>query len=144
MTQWANGTNGEGGARGETLAASSGLQEHQEDYETTRFSTVITATTTIITSSKTVPSTRHVKKSFSVSFSTSGLELSKESGSNSDPQSDSNKKRSKSKEPRRMLDEEIERYPTYEDYLDSLVSEEDHFYLEDEAMARTIAELGYR
>ncbi len=43
-----------------------------------------------------------------------------------------------------MFDEEVDRYDTYEDYLDSLVSEEDHFYLEDEEMARIIAELGYR
>ena len=43
-----------------------------------------------------------------------------------------------------MLDEEIERYETYEDYLDSLVSDEDHLYLQDEDMARIIAELGYR
>jgi hypothetical protein len=31
-----------------------------------------------------------------------------------------------------------------EEYLDSLVSDEDHKYLEDEEMARQIAELGYR
>ena len=31
-----------------------------------------------------------------------------------------------------------------EEYLDSLVSEEDHKYLQDEEMARAIAELGYR
>ena len=43
-----------------------------------------------------------------------------------------------------MLDEEIDRYETYEEYLDSLVSDEDHFYLEDVEMARVIAELGYR
>ncbi|CAB4062672.1 unnamed protein product [Lepeophtheirus salmonis] len=36
------------------------------------------------------------------------------------------------------------KYATYEEYLDSLVSEEDHRYLEDEDMARIIAELGYR
>ena len=35
-------------------------------------------------------------------------------------------------------------YETYEEYLDSLVSEEDHHYLDDEEMARCIAELGYR
>ena len=39
---------------------------------------------------------------------------------------------------------EVDKFETYEDYLDSLVSEEDHRYLEDEEMARTIAELGYR
>ena len=43
-----------------------------------------------------------------------------------------------------MFDEEVDKFETYEDYLDSLVSEEDHKYLEDEEMARTIAELGYR
>ena len=36
------------------------------------------------------------------------------------------------------------KYDTYEEYLDSLVSEEDHKYLQDEEMARAIAELGYR
>ena len=45
---------------------------------------------------------------------------------------------------RKMFDEEVDKFETYEDYLDSLVSEEDHKYLEDEEMARTIAELGYR
>lgn len=43
-----------------------------------------------------------------------------------------------------MFDEEVDKYDTYEDYLDTLVSEDDHFYLEDETMARIIAELGYR
>jgi hypothetical protein len=43
-----------------------------------------------------------------------------------------------------MFDEELDKYNTYEEYLDSLVSEEDHKYLEDEEMARQIAELGYR
>ena len=43
-----------------------------------------------------------------------------------------------------MFDEEIDKYNTYEEYLDSLVSEEDHKYLQDEEMARAIAELGYR
>jgi hypothetical protein len=45
---------------------------------------------------------------------------------------------------RSMFDEELDKYTTYEEYLDSLVSEEDHKYLEDEEMARQIAELGYR
>jgi hypothetical protein len=45
---------------------------------------------------------------------------------------------------RSMFDEELDKYNTYEEYLDSLVSEEDHKYLEDEEMARQIAELGYR
>ena len=31
-----------------------------------------------------------------------------------------------------MFDEEVDKFETYEDYLDSLVSEEDHKYLEDE------------
>ena len=35
-------------------------------------------------------------------------------------------------------------YEPYEECLDSLVSEEDHHYLDDEEMARCIAELGYR
>ncbi len=43
-----------------------------------------------------------------------------------------------------MFDEEVDRFDTYEEYLDSLVSDDDHFYLEDEQMARVIAELGYR
>ena len=43
-----------------------------------------------------------------------------------------------------MFDEELDKYDTYEEYLDSLVSEEDHKYLQDEEMARAIAELGYR
>ena len=55
------------------------------------------------------------------------------------------KKRKVSKETRKsMFDEELDKYETYEQYLDSLVSEEDHKYLQDEEMARAIAELGYR
>ena len=46
--------------------------------------------------------------------------------------------------PGSMFDEELDKYNTYEEYLDSLVSEEDHKYLQDEEMARAIAELGYR
>ena len=53
-------------------------------------------------------------------------------------------KRKKSQTEKKMFDEEVDKFETYEDYLDSLVSEEDHKYLEDEEMARTIAELGYR
>ena len=53
-------------------------------------------------------------------------------------------KREKEKVRRSMFDEELDKYNTYEEYLDSLVSEEDHKYLEDEEMARQIAELGYR
>ena len=48
------------------------------------------------------------------------------------------------KDKKSMFDEEIDKYNTYEEYLDSLVSEEDHKYLQDEEMARAIAELGYR
>jgi hypothetical protein len=57
-----------------------------------------------------------------------------------------NKKKEKNpdKGRRSMFDEELDKYLTYEEYLDSLVSEEDHKYLEDEEMARQIAELGYR
>ena len=55
------------------------------------------------------------------------------------------KRRKKSRETRKsMFDEELDKYETYEQYLDSLVSEEDHKYLQDEEMARAIAELGYR
>ena len=58
------------------------------------------------------------------------------------------KKKKKKKDRRRgrrsMFDEELDKYNTYEEYLDSLVSEEDHRFLEDEEMARQIAELGYR
>ena len=58
------------------------------------------------------------------------------------------KKKKEKKNPdkgrRSMFDEELDKYLTYEEYLDSLVSEEDHKYLEDEEMARQIAELGYR
>lgn len=43
-----------------------------------------------------------------------------------------------------MFDEELDKYDTYEEYLDSLVSEDDHKYLQDEEMSRAIAELGYR
>jgi hypothetical protein len=35
-------------------------------------------------------------------------------------------------------------FPTYEDYLDSQVSNTDLFYLEDEELARQLVELGYR
>ena len=54
------------------------------------------------------------------------------------------KQKSCEKVRRSMFDEELDKYSTYEEYLDSLVSEEDHKYLEDEEMARQIAELGYR
>ena len=45
---------------------------------------------------------------------------------------------------RKVMSEEVDKYETYEDYLDSLVNEEDHKYLQDEAFSRIIAELGYR
>lgn len=40
--------------------------------------------------------------------------------------------------------ESIERFETYDDYLDSQISETDMFYLEDEELARQLVELGYR
>lgn len=38
----------------------------------------------------------------------------------------------------------MEEFRTYEDYLDSQVTETDMFYLEDEDHARQLVELGYR
>jgi len=38
----------------------------------------------------------------------------------------------------------LEQYATYEDYLDSQISETDMYYLEDEDLARQLVELGYR
>jgi len=38
----------------------------------------------------------------------------------------------------------LEVYATYDDYLDSQISDVDRFYLEDEALARQLVELGYR
>ncbi len=38
----------------------------------------------------------------------------------------------------------VERYETYEDYLDSQLTTNDMAYLEDEEMARQLVELGYR
>ncbi|EQC39882.1 hypothetical protein SDRG_02539 [Saprolegnia diclina VS20] len=38
----------------------------------------------------------------------------------------------------------LDPYATYEDYLDSQISETDLFYLEDEELARQLIELGYR
>lgn len=38
----------------------------------------------------------------------------------------------------------VERYETYEDYLDSQLTATDLNYLEDEDMARQLVELGYR
>lgn len=40
--------------------------------------------------------------------------------------------------------ESFERFATYEDYLDSQISETDMYYLEDEDLARQLVELGYR
>ena len=38
----------------------------------------------------------------------------------------------------------VEQFDTYEDYLDSQLTDTDLFYLEDEEMARQLVELGYR
>jgi len=38
----------------------------------------------------------------------------------------------------------VEQFDTYEDYLDSQLTETDLGYLEDEEMARQVVELGYR
>lgn len=38
----------------------------------------------------------------------------------------------------------VEKYETYEDYLDSQLTSHDMNYLEDEEMARQLVELGYR
>jgi hypothetical protein len=38
----------------------------------------------------------------------------------------------------------VERFETYEDYLDSQLTATDMGYLEDEEMARQLVELGYR
>ncbi|CAN0249812.1 unnamed protein product [Ectocarpus sp. 8 AP-2014] len=38
----------------------------------------------------------------------------------------------------------VEQYETYEDYLDSQVTETDMYYLQDEDLARQLVELGYR
>lgn len=38
----------------------------------------------------------------------------------------------------------VERFETYEDYLDSQLTSNDMGYLEDEEMARQLVELGYR
>jgi hypothetical protein len=38
----------------------------------------------------------------------------------------------------------VEQFDTYEDYLDSQLTETDMNYLEDEEMARQLVELGYR
>ncbi|CAM9619707.1 unnamed protein product [Ectocarpus sp. 13 AM-2016] len=38
----------------------------------------------------------------------------------------------------------VEQCETYEDYLDSQVTETDMYYLQDEDLARQLVELGYR
>ena len=38
----------------------------------------------------------------------------------------------------------METYTTYEDYLDSQITDTDMFYLESEDLARQLVELGYR
>ena len=38
----------------------------------------------------------------------------------------------------------VEQFDTYEDYLDSQLSDVDLFYLEDEDIGRQLVELGYR
>lgn len=43
-----------------------------------------------------------------------------------------------------MRDESLVSFTTYEDYLDAQISATDKFYLEDEALARQLVELGYR
>ncbi|RQM19084.1 hypothetical protein B5M09_013340, partial [Aphanomyces astaci] len=43
-----------------------------------------------------------------------------------------------------FTNESLDKYATYEDYLDSQISETDIFYLEDEELARQLVELGYR
>lgn len=42
------------------------------------------------------------------------------------------------------LTDSLEQFATFEDYLDSQVSDTDMFYLEDEDLARQLVELGYR
>mmetsp|Transcript_6057 Transcript_6057/g.7420 ORF Transcript_6057/g.7420 Transcript_6057/m.7420 type:complete len:232 (-) Transcript_6057:116-811(-) len=39
---------------------------------------------------------------------------------------------------------EVDKYETYEDYLDSQISEKDMYYLQDQSLARQLVELGYR
>ena len=42
------------------------------------------------------------------------------------------------------MDSVIKKYKNYEDYLDSLIIEEDQRYLQDIEIARQIVKLGYR
>ncbi|XP_044272124.1 cilia- and flagella-associated protein 299-like [Tribolium madens] len=46
--------------------------------------------------------------------------------------------------PQIEADRRLLQFETYEDYLDSLITEQDRCYLQDTVAARTIAELGYR
>ena len=42
------------------------------------------------------------------------------------------------------MEKEIKKYKSYEDYLDSLIIEEDQKYLSDVETARQLVSLGYR
>ena len=42
-----------------------------------------------------------------------------------------------------MLDNGLNKYTKYEDYLDDQMSDEDLFYLEDKELARQLIEVGY-
>lgn len=46
--------------------------------------------------------------------------------------------------PQIEADRRLLQFETYEDYLDSLITEQDRCYLQDTVAARTIAEFGYR
>lgn len=46
--------------------------------------------------------------------------------------------------PQIEADRRLLQFETYEDYLDSLVTDQDRCYLQNTAAARTVAELGYR
>ncbi len=43
-----------------------------------------------------------------------------------------------------LPNDSLDQFASYEDYLDSQISETDIFYLEDEELARQLVELGYR
>ncbi len=42
-----------------------------------------------------------------------------------------------------IVDKSLSQYHTYEDYLDSQITDLDHKYLQDEELARQLVELGY-
>ncbi len=42
-----------------------------------------------------------------------------------------------------MIDTTLEKFETYEQYLDDHMSDEDLFYLEDKELARQLIEVGY-